>query len=648
METTDNVAFSGALDGSQAQQEEIESDDEESVDVLPKSDEWSTRLERIKLEVADLCKLTRDRRSEDRNGLQYEQFSKNNKNNYATFRTDRPMQWFLALQKYVTKHRLTTRCEIKKQKKINKVSILKIHAVFKETKKVFLSLNFNTGVFSVKEKNYKEWVSDEFDLVKEHMEAPSSSSLTETTELVIESEKETPRDVVGENRERQENGNEKNGELKGELASIWSTMDGFKNAISSLETGLLKVTERMDNFEGLLKDYTTSQNNCRKTMEKNFDGKISLYEETSSKNITNNIQKLKTDLSNKIIGVKSLFTKFKEDVETKVETLTLPVTQRENELHEKINLLEERKVDVSKFEKDLNKLDDHYTDQMTERKSEVSNFEKELCTFDEKHTNGLAILKSQFVERDVNVTSNLQKMDNLTQHIQKQLNAYIELSQHSIHTTLSDDKVLSNDTTVEANEITVEANNTTIESNNTTIEANSELKRRPSATEFHKDNETVLIMCMDSNSKYLDRRKLWDLQGTEFKRCGVLEEVEEHIDRKILFSKLQYFFMSVGCNDIDSKDGQEVFGEMRNIVLNIKHLYPNVKVIVSEITPRMDDRDQEVKNANRLLNEFVKGQQDVYITRNGICERKISSILGTANTSGKNALQGLLQTSNSH
>ena len=95
------------------------------------------------------------------------------------------------------------------------MSILKIHAVFKETKKVFLSLNFNTGVFSVKEKNYKEWISDEFDLVKEHMEAPSSSSSAETTESNIEKESETPKGMGGENREIQEDGNEKNGELKG-------------------------------------------------------------------------------------------------------------------------------------------------------------------------------------------------------------------------------------------------------------------------------------------------------------------------------------------------------------------------------------------------------------------------------------------------
>ena len=74
--------------------------------------------------------------------------------------------------------------------------------------------------------------------------------------------------------------------------------------------------------------------------------------------------------------------------------------------------------------------------------------------------------------------------------------------------------------------------------------------------------------------------------------------------------------MSVGCNDLDVKEGNEVFASIKSTVEKVKSLYPQVKVIISEITPRMDDLDTNVKAVNTMLNEFVKWSDDTFITRN--------------------------------
>ena len=52
---------------------------------------------------------------------------------------------------------------------------------------------------------------------------------------------------------------------------------------------------------------------------------------------------------------------------------------------------------------------------------------------------------------------------------------------------------------------------------------------------------------------------------------------------------------------------------MLNLINEIKQLYPNVKIIVSEITPRKDHRDGEVQICNEELSESTKKLVNVYI-----------------------------------
>ena len=146
--------------------------------------------------------------------------------------------------------------------------------------------------------------------------------------------------------------------------------------------------------------------------------------------------------------------------------------------------------------------------------------------------------------------------------------------------------------------------------------ATSTLQNAEAGNSEITDNNTIIIMCMDSNAKYLNRRKLWDLDGTEFRTCYTIADINKHIDRKVKYTNLKYFFMSVGCNDLDSRSAEEVFESICDTVTKMKASYPRIKIIISEITPRMDDKDVKVIRTNELLNEYVKGRDMVYITRN--------------------------------
>ena len=138
----------------------------------------------------------------------------------------------------------------------------------------------------------------------------------------------------------------------------------------------------------------------------------------------------------------------------------------------------------------------------------------------------------------------------------------------------------------------------------------------PTSPDAMHDEKTILIMCMDSNGKYLDKRKLWDLNGTKHEKKFTLDEVHDFIDQDINYTNLKYFFMSVGCNDCDTLDAETVVDKLKSIVAKLKSRYPLIKIIVSEITPRKDDRDEIVKDANVLINRFVKESEKVFVVRN--------------------------------
>ena len=121
---------------------------------------------------------------------------------------------------------------------------------------------------------------------------------------------------------------------------------------------------------------------------------------------------------------------------------------------------------------------------------------------------------------------------------------------------------------------------------------------------------------MDSNGKYLDRRRLWDLDGTKYVKTYRLDQVEEFIDKNTRYANLKYFMISVGCNDCDRQDANSVAEKLEALVEKIKSQYPLVKVIVGEITPRQDERDEIVQDANVLINRFVKASNNVFVIRN--------------------------------
>lgn len=92
------------------------------------------------------------------------------------------------------------------------------------------------------------------------------------------------------------------------------------------------------------------------------------------------------------------------------------------------------------------------------------------------------------------------------------------------------------------------------------------------------------------------------------------------------FSDLQGVLISCGVNDIDRKSGNDVADEILELIKFINQSYPSVKIIVSEVTPRMDERDHEVKICNdKLLKSIPYLNNVIFVEQNNLRNPKFFS-----------------------
>ena len=125
------------------------------------------------------------------------------------------------------------------------------------------------------------------------------------------------------------------------------------------------------------------------------------------------------------------------------------------------------------------------------------------------------------------------------------------------------------------------------------------------------NGELELLLCFDSNGKHIDRKRLWKKNGSEYKQCGTLHKVAEEV-RKLRYTSLKYMVISIGTNDLDEKDHEQVLGELDTLLNDIRRRFAGVKFVINELIPRNDPRNEEVVKFNTVLQDFA-AQPDITI-----------------------------------
>ena len=117
---------------------------------------------------------------------------------------------------------------------------------------------------------------------------------------------------------------------------------------------------------------------------------------------------------------------------------------------------------------------------------------------------------------------------------------------------------------------------------------------------------------MDSNSKYIRFRKLWTVKDSARRRCYTQKQLQKFITN-LKAESVKSCVINVGANDVNRQTGRQVFADIKKNVETLKTKYPDIKIILAELTPRKDAKDSHINTCNQLINEWAPGQDNIVI-----------------------------------
>ena len=150
-------------------------------------------------------------------------------------------------------------------------------------------------------------------------------------------------------------------------------------------------------------------------------------------------------------------------------------------------------------------------------------------------------------------------------------------------------------------------------SNNKNSNSNkNKINNNNSTNNTNRNTDADIIMCFDSNRKFINFRKLWTLKGTKRRKSGNLASVKMAIEREKA-TNVKYFLISVGTNDIDEKEPNAILDEYVEIVDLLRRKYPGIKVIINQLPPRKTSNDEKVQAVNKRLADLCDQNDFLYL-----------------------------------
>ena len=122
---------------------------------------------------------------------------------------------------------------------------------------------------------------------------------------------------------------------------------------------------------------------------------------------------------------------------------------------------------------------------------------------------------------------------------------------------------------------------------------------------------------MDSNNHFVDWSVFWkNINGKKEKTfCGSLFDIEDRITTENRINNIKHVIISIGVNDLDTKTPQEVFDQLKVIIDLMDRKYNQPKFVIGEITPRLDEKDDDVIMYNTILKEFTEKNERMYLAK---------------------------------
>ena len=549
------------------------------------------------------AKFRPSRRSSIMKSLKYEIFTFNayKNENQAGMITDDPCLWTKALQMYTKIKNANHRWELIKEKKENKCSEFILHLIFRETKRIIISIKLITGIINIKGAHIKEWVANEFDPVKECVDTlrrdetrPPITTSNNTNESML---KLPPTEAKTENSAKENKKDKEN-----DIDDLWEENSRLKNALKILETSITAkpIAPKNEDSEIINKRIDSTITEKLQEAEKRLDAKIIIFQEEIEKTFQAKIKNIEQSFADRLYNLSEKITKLNTHLEDEANGAYYSIQTECDTLHQRINShIQSCSLIIKPDLSHEHSLDDH-------NKSTPPNGNDNVHAESTQHDitkTSLKINENNEIQPVVISVNEIPQVNNEKIEERQNHTDYIQISSPELTNITSTNRPQSNETTPNHNGI-VEALENLAPANNT--------EERPIIPPT--DNSTELIIMMDSNIKFIEYRRLWTTKNTIFTQCGNLDEVERTLNGK-KYLNLKYILINVGVNDIDENNGTQVFDKISKLVQLTKQKHVGIKIILAEITPRKDDRNREVIKCNVLINELARRSNNIFIAK---------------------------------
>ena len=390
------------------------------------------------------------------------------------------------------------------------------------------------------------------------------------------------------------------------------------------------------------------------TVISNSDSKMKVFMETTTDHCKRLVETEIAKLNKKVDKVLSKFAEFTDKVDRRLESFV----NNQNAVNENITRIMELSTKIEEQKKEIKDVINGYKSFTNEntaeefeksstrakltslqqdfqtQQQEVSVMVRELKDFDDKNQEFRRdVLSGLEAQSKYTATHNEQvedKLTELTNYLAANTNARTELSEKVKTLEAEIEKTGRGIIAGEAAPTTSDTTATDalleqmkkLQGDVERLEREKQAAKKdgnnPDARRSNKQNSAYegrnidTLFCMDSNSKHIRFKKLWTVKNSARRRIYTHTQLG-HFINNLKAESVKSILIHVGVNDVDHKTGQEVFSDIKKNIETLKNKYPTIKVILAEVTPRKDAKDEQVNICNRLINEWATNQDDLFI-----------------------------------
>ena len=496
------------------------------------------------------------------------------------FRTSRPLLWATALEKLVK----DCRWDYLLQDDKYSTAFVKI---INSGGMIIVEIRFATGVILVEGSSHEEWLDGIFErwsklaIEGEFTPAPVCAVVTTTTKA-----------GTGDM------------DLHHDVESLWQAHNSLKNAFTTLDSTVNKLSDDIQDMLKAINDLRTAQETMSKVTLSKDDDKIQTFLKTASDECVGNVSKCKVEMKAEIEKQKTLlikqegrFQSITDQLKNQVQNIQSPEASSVKWTH-----LENIRMNCSNTYSNLDNQLHLIQDQVEKVVAKVEASKTTSTGPDEMVKRHDSVIQAQQIQ----INELARKMKSLPVVAAPSPSPIVTTNaapspQHAVPRPTPTIYQQSGEQQTRQTPSLAASSNQGNDPVSTTGSVPPQPPSSHTPVDHHPPNnkEVKLVVWTDSNGKYLKPGKLWKREGTQFERTAMIKDISRTLDIN-RNTKIGCILISCGVNDIETSPGEEVAKGLIGIVRRVQQEHPSTKIVLSEVTP-YHNRDHDVRTCNSIL-----------------------------------------------